>query len=65
MRCARLLTLWQNSRSGPVLLRGDSAAHTVGGTLERSYARSDMLDRRRDVMEKWAAFMMGDPKETT
>lgn len=34
-------------------------AHTLGGKVERSYARSDMLDRRRLVMEAWADFVTG------
>ena len=29
--------------------------HIVGGKVERSYARSDLLDRRRVVMHTWAA----------
>ncbi len=31
--------------------------HRIGGTVERSYARSDLLERRRLVMEKWAGFV--------
>ncbi|TMV82810.1 integrase, partial [Thioclava sp. BHET1] len=27
--------------------------------VERSYARSDLLERRRVVMEKWAEFVTG------
>lgn len=34
-------------------------AHTIGGRVERSYARSDMLERRRPVMQAWAAFVTG------
>lgn len=34
-------------------------AHAIGRRVERSYARSDMLDRRRIVMEKWADFVIG------
>lgn len=30
--------------------------HIVGGTVERSYRRTDYLDQRRDVMEAWASF---------
>lgn len=33
--------------------------HIVGGKVERSYARSDLLDQRRILMEKWAAFVTG------
>ncbi|WP_438748375.1 tyrosine-type recombinase/integrase [Pararhizobium sp. O133] len=31
-------------------------AHAVGDTVERSYARSDALERRRDLMQKWADY---------
>lgn len=31
-------------------------AHTVESKVEAAYARSDLLDRRRDLMEQWAHF---------
>lgn len=34
-------------------------AHSIGGRVERSYARSDLLDRRRVVMDAWARFVTG------
>ncbi|MFB9149511.1 tyrosine-type recombinase/integrase [Roseovarius ramblicola] len=34
-------------------------AHTIGGRVERSYARSDMLERRRPVMQAWADYVTG------
>ncbi|MGR3376077.1 tyrosine-type recombinase/integrase [Salipiger abyssi] len=33
--------------------------HSVGGKVERSYARSDLLERRRPVMEAWARYVTG------
>ena len=33
-------------------------AHVVGGT-EGAYARSDLLERRRDVMERWSGYLTG------
>lgn len=33
--------------------------HTIGGKTERSYARSDLLDRRRIALEAWAAHLTG------
>ncbi|MFY0311584.1 tyrosine-type recombinase/integrase [Leisingera sp. D0M16] len=33
--------------------------HKIGSTVERSYARSDLLERRRPVMEAWAAYVTG------
>lgn len=34
-------------------------AHKVGGRVERSYARSDMLERRRLVMDAWSRHVTG------
>ncbi|SDJ58180.1 tyrosine-type recombinase/integrase [Aliiruegeria lutimaris] len=34
-------------------------AHDVGSEVERSYQRSDMLERRRAMMEEWAAHLLG------
>ena len=32
-------------------------AHQVGSDVERSYARSDLFDKRRDLMDRWAQFV--------
>ncbi|GAA6201121.1 site-specific integrase [Aquicoccus sp. SU-CL01552] len=32
-------------------------SHTIGNKVERSYARSDLLDRRRILMQKWGDFV--------
>jgi len=29
-------------------------AHTVGNAVERAYARSDLMDKRRALMAAWA-----------
>lgn len=34
--------------------------HVIGNKVERSYARSDLLDRRRFLMQKWADFVTGE-----
>lgn len=34
-------------------------AHTVGSDVERAYRRSDMVDKRREMMEEWAVFLEG------
>ncbi len=36
-----------------------SLAHKVGTDVERAYARSDLLDRRRALMARWAQFVTG------
>lgn len=35
-------------------------AHFIGSEVERAYQRSDMLDRRRDMMMAWASFLRGE-----
>ena len=37
-------------------------SHTVGSAVERAYLRSDMLERRRRMMERWSMFLIkGNP----
>ena len=36
-----------------------SLAHAVGSAVERAYARSDLLAKRRRLMDQWAAFVTG------
>ena len=35
-------------------------AHTVQNTVEAAYARSDLFERRRQLMNDWAAYLNGD-----
>ena len=35
-------------------------AHTIGNATEAAYARSDLFDRRRDLMEAWSEFLSGE-----
>lgn len=37
-----------------------SLSHQVGNEVEQAYARSDLLDRRRLLMERWSAYVAGD-----
>lgn len=34
-------------------------AHVVGGSVERAYRRTDYLEQRRDLMERWADHVVG------
>lgn len=34
-----------------------SLAHQVGSDVERAYARSDLLDKRRELMERWSNYV--------
>lgn len=36
-----------------------SLAHVVGNSVEQAYARSDLLAKRRRLMDQWAAFVEG------
>ncbi len=40
-----------------------SLAHRVGNDVERAYARSDLLDRRRVLMERWSQFVTSSEGE--
>ena len=37
-------------------------AHTVGNATEAAYARSDLFDLRRNLMEEWGAYLDGGSK---
>ena len=39
-------------------------SHTVGSEVERAYNRTDLLEKRRDLMETWGAYACG-PGETS
>ena len=34
-------------------------AHVVRNQTERAYARSDLFERRRDLMQRWADYVCG------
>ncbi len=36
-----------------------SLAHIVGLDVERAYARSDLLEKRRSLMERWSGYVSG------
>jgi integrase len=40
-----------------------SLAHKVGSDVERAYARSDLLEKRRVLMEQWSTFVNGLTEE--
>ena len=49
---------WAAERSGATRDVAELAlAHVVGGAVERSYARSNLFDQRRGLMDRWAAFV--------
>jgi integrase len=50
---------WAAERGYPRDMAELALAHRVGDETERAYQRSDMLERRRDMMAAWAAFLRG------
>jgi integrase len=43
--------------SAPREIAEMSLSHRVGSDVERAYARSDLLDKRRALMEHWSSFV--------
>jgi integrase len=39
-----------------------SLAHQVGSDVERAYARSDLLEKRRALMRDWSAYLVSKDK---
>jgi integrase len=37
-------------------------AHAIGGKVEQAYMRGDMFEKRRRLMQQWAAFCATAPK---
>ena len=50
--CGDSGVLWEQAEA--------SISHVVGSKVERAYARGDLLERRRPVMESWAQYLCGD-----
>jgi len=49
----------QDSNAAPFDVAETALSHIVGNKVERAYARSDLLDQRRILMQKWADFVTG------
>jgi integrase len=47
---------WANEAGQDATLVELSLAHAVGSTVTRAYARSNLLERRRELLEAWATF---------
>jgi integrase len=54
---------WASETAQPREVAEAALGHVVGDETERAYARSDLLTRRRVVMEAWAAFCAAPPRE--
>jgi integrase len=51
---------WAAEKGFPREMAELALAHFIGSEVERAYQRSDMLERRRDMMAAWAAFLRGE-----
>ena len=49
--------------SAPHAVMELSLAHSVGSSVEQAYARSDLIEKRRVLMQAWADFVTGDASE--
>ena len=51
---------WASERTSvPHAVCEAALAHQVGSAVERSYARSDLFEQRRGLMDRWAAYVTG------
>ncbi len=48
---------WASDTGQPRELAEAALAHAVGNAVERAYARSDLLERRRGLMATWSAYI--------
>ncbi len=44
----------------PWVVSEAALAHSLGNATEQAYARSDLFERRRELMQLWADYVMGD-----
>jgi integrase len=51
---------WASERTSvPHAVCEMALAHRVGSDVERSYARSDLFEKRRGLMDRWAEYVTG------
>jgi integrase len=52
--------MWAEEHAVDYAVAETQLAHRDGGSIERVYQRSDLLERRAKTMQKWSDFMMGE-----
>ena len=52
-----------NVSNFPREITDTALAHVIGGKAERAYRRSDALEKRRKLMDSWAAYC--EPKRSS
>ena len=54
----QLSSTWAQERTTfPREVAEAALAHAVGDAVEQAYARSDVFEKRRKMMDAWAAFL--------
>ena len=57
---------WAMERTdAPWAVAEAALAHQLGGSVEQAYARSDLLDRRRKLMQQWANYVTPQSRPIT
>jgi integrase len=51
---------WAAERGYPRDMAEIALAHWIGSEVERAYQRSDMLERRREMLSDWVSFLKND-----
>tara|TARA_R110000787_G_scaffold33079_7_gene86907 strand:- start:166 stop:1365 length:1200 start_codon:yes stop_codon:yes gene_type:complete len=51
---------WTQDTEQPWDVAETALGHIIGGKVERAYARSDLLDRRRILLDRWATHVLGN-----
>jgi len=51
--------------SYPDEIRKAASGHTVGDATQKAYQRTDLLEKRRELMNDWATFLAGTPRHRT
>ena len=51
---------WAAEQGYPRDMAEIALAHFIGSEVERAYQRSDLLERRREMMAAWASFLRGE-----
>jgi len=55
---------WAADTGVPDAVAEACLAHARGNATERAYARTDLIERRREVMSEWARFACGEIQRT-
>jgi integrase len=57
---------WAGERTAhPVHVIEQALAHSIGTKVERSYARGDLLEKRRRLMSDWGRYCTSKPTDTS